>query len=320
MRYRLNGSQVVKSIGRNGSPWTCDTARTEAKRLLGIVASGTDPFTQSLSGETFGAEVERYLERKRTSLKLRSFIEAARHLRKYALPLHELRLADIDRRTIAVLLGQVETSSGSTARNRLRSSLSAFFAWAIQEGLTEVNPVQGTGKADEGNSRERVLAQDELLALWRSLGDDPFSNVVRLLLFTGQRRNEIGKLAWAEVDLTKKQIILPAPRVKNGRDHCVPLSAQALAILQRQPQRWEFVFGERDGYTNWADAKARLDQRAGIAPWRLHDLRRTTATQLGELGVQPHYIEAILNHYSRSQALLLPGHRAGVAGTYNRAK
>ena len=148
VRYRLNGSQVVKSIGRNGSAWTCDTARTEAKRLLGIVASGVDPFAQSLSGETFGAEVDRYLERKRTSLKPRTFIEVQRNLRKHAAPLHKLNLGDIDRRTVAVLLGQIETSSGPIARNRLRSSLSAFFAWAIQEGLTEINPVAGTGKAD----------------------------------------------------------------------------------------------------------------------------------------------------------------------------
>jgi integrase len=172
--------------------------------------------------------------------------------------------------------------------------------------------VQGTGKADEGNSRERVLTQEELRQLWHSLGDDAFSDVVRLLLLTGQRRTEIGKLAWAEVDLAQKQIILPASRVKNGREHCIPLSAQALAILQRQPQRWEFVFGERDGYTNWADAKAALDERVGIAPWRLHDLRRSAATYMAEIGVLPHVIEQALNHVS--------GAKAGVAGVYNRSK
>jgi len=225
--------------------------------------------------------------------------------------LHKLPLADVDRRTLAVLLGQVETASGPFARNRVRSSLSAFFTWAIQEGLTEINPVAGTGKADEGNSRERVLTQDELRTLWRSLGEDSFSAVIRLLLLTGQRRTEIGGLAWAEVDLAKAQLVLPASRVKNGRDHTVPLSAQALAILQRQPQRSEFVFGER-GFTNWADAKARLDQHVAIAPWRLHDIRRSCATGMTELGVQPHHIEAILNHQS--------GHKQGIAGTYNRAK
>jgi integrase len=311
VRYRLNGAQVVKSIGRNGSAWTCDTARNEAKRLLGIVASGVDPFAQSLSGETFGAEVERYLERKRSSLKPRSFVEAQRHLRKHSAPLHKLRLAQIDRRTIAVLLGQIETASGPFARNHLRSNLSAFFAWAIQEGLTETNPVQGTGKADEGNSRDRVLTPEELRLLWHSLGEDKFSDVVRLLLLTAQRRTEIGKLAWSEIDVDRKLIALPAERVKNSRNHEVPLSRQALAIIERQPRSGNFVFGGR-GLSSWAEAKAALDQRLHIAPWRIHDLRRSAATYMAELGVQPHHIEAILNHQS--------GRKASVAGIYNRAK
>jgi integrase len=311
VRYRLNGAQVVKSIGRNGSAWTCDTARNEAKRLLGIVASGVDPFAQSLSSETFGAEVDRYLERKRHSLKPRSFVEAQRHLRKHSAPLHKLRLAQIDRRTIAVLLGQVETASGPFARNRVRSNLSAFFAWAIQEGLSETNPVQGTGKADEGASRDRVLSPDELRLLWRSLGDDRFSDVVRLLLLTAQRRTEIGKLAWSEIDVDRKLITLPAERVKNSRSHELPLSAQALAIIERQSRTTDFVFGGK-GLHDWAEGKAALDQRLRIAPWRLHDLRRSAATYMAELGVQPHHIEAVLNHQS--------GHKASVAGIYNRAK
>jgi integrase len=307
-RYRQQGRQIMHSIGRLGAPWTPETARNEARRLLGIVASGVDPCTPSLSSETFGAEVERYLERKRTSLKPRSFVEYQHHLQKYAAPMHKLRLADIDRRTVAVLLGQIETASGPVARNRLRSSLSAFYAWAIQEGLAEVNPVTGTAKADE-NSRDRVLTHDELRKLWRGLGDGRFADIVRLLLLTGQRRDEIGRLQWSEVDLDRKLIVLAPARTKNSRSHELPLSTQALAILARQPRRTEFVFSKAMG---WAKAKAALDQRLRIAPWRLHDLRRTCATGMAQLGVQPHIIEAVLNHVS--------GHKAGVAGIYDRAR
>src|SRR5262249_7359848 len=159
------GRQMMHSIGRLGSPWTPELARKEAQRLLGIVASGVDPFAQSISSETFGEEIERYLARKRGSLKPRSFIEDQRYLRKHSAPLHKLRLTEIDRRPIAVLLGQIEPASGPTARNRARSSLSSFFSFAIQEGLTETNPVMGTGKADAGASRDRVLTQDELRSL-----------------------------------------------------------------------------------------------------------------------------------------------------------
>jgi integrase len=314
LRYRHNGAQIMKSIGRHGSPWTPDTARNRARELLGTLAGGNDPFAQSLSSEGFGAEIERYLLRKRASLKPRSFVEVERYMRKHCASLHRLRLGEIDRRTIAVLLGQIEQASGPVARNRARSALSDLFSWCITEGLLETNPVQGTAKVDEGASRERVLSQEELLKLWRNLGEDKFSDIVRLLLLTGQRRGEISALAWSEVDLAKGIIILPPARTKNKRQHELPLSRQALAIIERQPRRnsSEFLFSDKQGYKDWDTAKRKLDERIRIAPWRLHDLRRTCATQLGELGVQPHHIEAILNHYS--------GHRSGVAGVYQRAK
>jgi integrase len=98
----------------------------------------------------------------------------------------------------------------------------------------------------------------------------------------------------------------------------VPLSQPAIEILQVQVKRADrdLVFGEGAGpFQGWSKAKSAFDNRlqaAGMsAPWRLHDLRRTAATHMADLGVQPHVIEAILNHAS--------GHKAGVAGIYNRS-
>src|SRR5262245_10670400 len=178
LRYRLNGRQRFITIGRHGSPWTPDSARTEARRLLGLVASKTDPANERIRpAETLGAEIERYLERKRASMKPGSFIEASRHLLVHAKPLHRLRLPEIDRRTIALRLAEIESGSGPVARNRVRTSLSAFFAFAIREGLIELNPVAGTGKAHEGQSRDRVLSQAELRAVLKALGQDQFSDI-----------------------------------------------------------------------------------------------------------------------------------------------
>jgi integrase len=150
--------------------------------------------------------------------------------------------------------------------------------------------------------------------LWRGLGDDRFSEIVRLLLLTGQRRNEIGHLQWSEIDLSRKLIVLPPERVKNGRQHEIPLSRQALTVVERLPRRNSspFLFSDKQGFNDWDGAKQQLDKRVGIAPFTLHDLRRTCATGMAELGVQPHIIEAVLNHVS--------GHKAGVAGIYNRAR
>jgi integrase len=322
LRFRKNGVQRMRSIGRHGSPWTPDTARNEAKRLLGLAVGGDDPFTKPFLTESFGHEVIRYLERKRVAMKPRAFEEVERHLTNHAEPLAKLRLAEIDRRTIAVRLGEIETASGPVARNRVRSSLSAFFAWAVTEGLLDLNPVAGTAKLDEGGSRERTLKQSELAELWSALDAEPnpqFADIVRLLILTGQRREEIGSLRWSEIN--GDRIVLPPERTKNSRQHEVPLSSQAQAILSRQPRRKgrDFIFGIGEaGFSGWSDCKARLDQallarrKAKARPeWRLHDLRRTTATGMTELGVQPHIIEAVFNHVS--------GHKGGVAGVYNRA-
>jgi integrase len=317
LRYRINGHQRFVSIGRHGT-WTPDTARNEARRLLGLVASKVDPASERVRpAETFGAELDRYLERKRTALKPRSLELINYHLQVHAKSLHPLRLAEIDRRAIATLLGGVEIKSGPTSRNRLRASLSAFFNWAVREGLLDLNPVLGTGKADEGHSRERTLTNAELAQVLNALGQTQFSDIVRLLVLTGQRREEIGGLRWSEVDLERNVIVLPSERTKNKRQHELPMSTQVRAVLERQPRHSgrEFVFGVGPrSFSGWSDGKANLNARAKLkVDWRLHDLRRTAATMMADqLGVLPHIIEAVLNHVS--------GHRAGVAGIYNRAK
>jgi integrase len=329
LRFRLAGRQHIKSIGRHGSPYTPDTARSKAKEKLGKAAGGADPFAEEAKArvaETFGNEVKRYLERKKVAMKPRAFQEVERHLLNHAKLFHRLRLGEIDRRTVAVRLAEIEQASGPVARNRVRSSLSAFFAWAITEGFIELNPVAGTAKAEESGTRERVLTQAELAEVWAALEDDQFGDIVRLLILTGQRREEIGSLRWSEVDFERGLIVLPPARTKNKRLHEVPLSPLARAIIRQQPRRRDLVFGiGKGGFSGWSDCKAGLDQRVLAArreadhkakpmpDWHLHDLRRTAATVMADkLGVLPHIIEAILNHVS--------GHRAGVAGIYNRAK
>jgi integrase len=323
IRYRLGGRQRMRSIGRHGSPWTCDGARNEAKRLLGLVAAGKDPARATSQGAGFSEAMERYLALREGAARAKTFAETNRHLRTNAKALHGLALAEIDRRLIAETLARVERGGRAVSRNRLRSSLSAFFAWAIAEGLTETNPVTGTAEADEGGSRERVLTEAELAAVWRNLPADRYGDIVRLLVLTGQRREEIGGLMWSEIAacvdgatlLPQSALRLPPARTKNGREHTLPLSPQAAAILARQTRTGEFVFGEARGFTVWSYAKAGLDLLldGDVAPWRLHDLRRTVATMLGDkLGVLPHVVEAILNHVS--------GHKSGVAGVYNLSK
>src|SRR5262249_30437580 len=141
-------------------------------------------------------------------------------------------------------------------------------------------------------TRDRVLSKAELATVLNALDADPphtggrgrphsasrpFADIIRLLILTGQRRQEIGGLRWSEVDLDRGLIVLPPARSKNNRLHELPISTQVRAILERQPRRSEFVFGRR--WLSWGNPKASLDRRLnGMAEWRLHDLRRSCAT------------------------------------------
>jgi integrase len=309
LRYRTKGKQRLISIGRHGSPWTVETARRKALSLLGNIVEGADPLAERHAepATTLGPTIERYLTRRQPELKPRTLVELERHLMKDAKPLHSLALPEVDRRTIATLLGEIEEGSGPVARNAVRADLSAFWNWCIREGLAELNPVSGTGKAST-QSRDRVLTEDELATIWRNLGDDQFSDIVRLLILTGQRRQEIGGLRWDEI--AGDSIVLGPERTKNSRRHELPLSFQTARIIAKQPRTGEYVFGN---FTYWSYPKGVLDRRCGLPHWTLHDIRRTVATVMHDkLDVLPHIVESILNHHS--------GHRAGVAGVYNRAK
>jgi integrase len=307
-------------------------ARETAKDLLAKVRLGGDPAGEKVearvrAGEMVGALLPRFLERQRARLKPRSFEETNRHLTAHAKPLHNYPITTIDRRAIATRLAEIEKASGPAASNRVRTSLSAFFSWAAREGYIDANPAAFTNKAIEAGSRERVLTDDELAAVWRGAGGDQYGAIVKLLMLTGARRDEIASLRWSEVDLDAAMITLPPARTKNRREHVIPLSDQALAILEAQPRRIEvdgkerdlvFGFGTGRGFQDWSGSKVDLDARIASArkgwalEWRLHDFRRSLSTALHErFDVQPHVVEAILGHVG--------GHKAGVAGIYNKA-
>jgi integrase len=332
LRLRRGGARTwvyQYKIGRQHRRITLGTAtalplaqaRDTARDLHAQVRLGRDPAGEKAEGrvraaETMEAALRTYLTHARARLRTRSYVEVERHLLKHAKPLHGLQLVKIDRRAVASVISAIAAASGAVASNRTRASLAAFFGWAIREGLTDSNPVAGTGRQPE-KSRERVLTDEELRAIWAATNrDDGYSAVVRLLMLTGQRASEIAGLRWSEVE--KDRIVLPPERTKNGRLHSVPMSEPVRAILESRPRQDGFVFGRREGrpLTGWSVGKRALDERiraldVSVPPWTLHDLRRTMATRMADLGVAPHVIEACLNHVS--------GHQGGVAGIYNRA-
>ena len=163
-------------------------------------------------------------------------------------------------------LAKIEKQSGPAARNRTRASLSAYFTWLAREGYAEANPVAFTNKAVENGARERVLSDDELRIIWRTLEpSDHYGTIIKLLLLTGARRDEIGGLCWSEVDIDDATITLPSARTKSRREHIIPLSKSALKILAAQPRRTTpdgtprdhvFGIGPDRGYSGWSKSKA----------------------------------------------------------------
>jgi integrase len=331
LRLRASGSQiwtVQYKIGVKHRRLSLGTvteidigkARSTAKDLLAKVRLGEDPFAVKLEqrakmAECFGALLPRYLARQRARLKPRSLEEVERHLVAHAKPFHSRGIDNIDRRAVAMLLADIDAQSGPAAANRVRASLSGFFMWLVREGLLQANPVAVTNKSVENGSRERVLDDSELAAIWRGL-EHQHGSILKLLILTGARRAEIGDLRWSEIDFENAMITLPPARTKNKRPHEIPLSSAALAILRAQPRNErDFVFG-RDGgshgFQDWSGAKATLDARCGIKKWVVHDFRRTVSTVMHDrLGVMPHVVEAVLGH--------VDGHKGGVAGIYNRS-
>jgi integrase len=331
-QYRLGAKQRRLTLGTVG---TIDEgeARRRAKTALSKVQLGHDPQMEKLdrrtqAATTLSSVAETYLAVAKANLKPRSFIEVERHLRRHWAPLAENALATIERADIAARLAAIGQENGLFAANRARAALSALFSWAIGEGIAGANPVIGTNKATDEISRNRVLSEREMRLAWQCSGAGAYGTIVRLLILTLQRREEVGGMLWSELDLEHSLWTITEDRTKNGLPHDVPLSPAAVAILKQQPRREDrdLVFGAGEGpFQGWSNAKAALDLRmtaalvkdvsdakAKIKPWRLHDLRRTGATALGDkLSVLPHVVEAILNHIS--------GHKAGVAGIYNRS-
>lgn len=324
VQFRNAAGQTKRMTVGRVDALSLDEARRDARSTLAKVQLGTDAHAERAEARaraavTVGRVVDRYLAAIAGRLRDRTVEEATRYLKTHWSPLADLPLHGVRRADVAARLGEIATKNGPSAANRARATLSAFYAWAIGAGLVDMNPVVGTNRPADEVSRDHVMTDGEITAVWNACRDDDHGRAVRLLLLTGQRRDEVGDMTWSEVDLDRAMWTIPAARAKNGRTHDVPLSPAAVDVLRsmtRQDGR-DLVFGSgKGGFSGWSKSKAELDARiakagAVVRPWRLHDLRRTAATRMADLGTLPHVVEAVLNHVS--------GHRAGVAGVYNRA-
>lgn len=196
----------------------------------------------------------------------------------------------------------------------MHTTLSRLFRWLLEKRRIAANPMHGSVVPKAGKSRERVLSDVEVIAFWKASDtlDAPVAQCLKLLLLTGCRRDEIGKLRRAEIS-TDGTVTIPASRSKNKKSFVIPLPPVALDILRSVQTSGDFVFdtGRGKPVAAWSRIKADLDSVLKFsAPFVIHDLRRTFSTGLNKIGVAPEVVEACLNHVS--------GTKSGVAGVYNQ--
>jgi integrase len=305
-RVTLGSTEMLTAEeARNG--WIDPQTQERRKGASKILADARDGFDHAAArvarrekaAETLGVVFANYLEARKTALRPRAYKEVVRHLEKYCKPLHDVSLHSLDRRSVAARVSAIAKDNGAVTANLCRASLSAFFRWAIGEGLCDENPVMGSNKQVVNGPRERSLSDAEAAAIWLAAPDGDYGNIIKLLFLTGCRLNEIGCLQWSEVNLETKTITLPATRTKNHTEHTVPLTDKAVAILEAIPRRAgrDLVFGVgKGGFGAWTKAKLNLQAKSKTEGWTPHDIRRTVRTGLGKLGVEPHVAEACLNH------------------------
>lgn len=207
----------------------------------------------------------------------------------------------------------LDSIGAPAASNAALKFLKRLFSWAVAEDLLKASPLIGFQKPHAEKSRERILTDDELRRVWKAAEfvGYAFGDFVRVAILTGQRPGEVSGMRRDE--LHGDTWILLSERVKNKKSHSVPLSRQALAIIEAPPRisaEYVFSYGEGKPIRGLHHAKQALGRGSGVTGWTLHDLRRTCASGLARLGVSIAVLEQILNHRS--------GSLAGVAGVYIR--
>ncbi len=365
VQYRAKPAPGIPSTSRkvtigehDGSLWNVTKARAHARKILGAVDAGGDPVADRLAKaeadklakakaaaeaaravaeaqaherERFEIVAERYIAQ---ALKgKRSADETARLLRRGPIATWQgRRITAIRRADVAELMDALGERSPATARLTF-AALRSLFRWCVERELMEASPCTFLRAPPRPADRDRVLSDDELRAVWQgatALGH-PFGPIIKLLILTGQREAEVAGMAWSEINLEAETWTIPKERTKNGRQHLVHLSAEAVEIIEAVPRTGDLLFPARRAparkhagkprevllrpVVGFSAAKRLLDgavtrktkaalPTASLAPWRFHDLRRTASTRMATLRFGENVVDRVLNHVSAIRPLV----------------
>ena len=319
--YRNGGasSKLRKyTIGPYGRV-TLHQARVAAQKVFAAKLDGRDPAAEKREAKrrVVADRVEDLLETfisQRLSQN-RSGGEIARLLRReIGKAWSGKSIHEISKRDVVEVISAIEQRGTPVAANKMLKSIKTFLRWCAGRAVLDQSPAEGVPLPAKEVARDRVLDDKELaqvIVAARKIGG-PYGGIVELLALTGQRREEVARLTWEELDLQQRVWIIPKSRTKNAKSHVVHLSDQSLGALTSLDPLGPFVFSlvGTKPFQGFSRAKSLLDQLSGVTQWRLHDLRRTCVSGMARLGIAPHIADKILNHQA--------GTISGVAAVYQR--
>jgi integrase len=321
LRTRVGGEQARMSWPYPAT--SLETARAAAKAVLDEIERGGNPKSRRAEEaqeekrrkadtveEIVAAFIERYAKPKNRGWQATEQILWANVVSRWS----KRPIGSITKRDIIELLDATVDRGSPIMANRLLAYAARLFGWCVDRGIIDHSPTSGVKAPGRETSRDRVLSDDELAAVWQAAEGIgwPFGPLVQLLALTAQRREEVAGMSWGEIDIDRALWTIPKERAKNGLAHEVPLSGPALAILATIPRTGPLLFSTtgKTAVSGFSRAKARFDSRSGVSDWTVHDLRRTATTGMAQLGIPPHVADKVLNHKS--------GSIRGVAAVYNR--
>jgi integrase len=329
VRYRRPDTKKPAKLTIGKYPATpLSAARIRAAEARAAVAAGTDPGEDkkraradaeqaeiNRRGDAVELHVRQHLERQRREVVDSTWRQARLALEDEAIPAWRGRpVGTITRRDVRELVEKIAETRGPIAGNRAFGHVRRFFSVLVERDIITASPCTGLKRPTKDEpTRERVLSAAEIKALWHALDTvgGPVCAAIRLLLLCGQRRSEVALMRWSEIDGDTWQ--LSGARTKNGKAHTVPLSRQALAVIEQQPKisGCDLVFTSGGKPANFSRVKIEIDKiMRPETPWVVHDLRRSVASHMAALGVALPTIEKVLNHAS--------GSFAGIVGVYQK--
>lgn len=304
--YRYEGKLKRMTLGKYPAVDLSD-AREAARDALKLLDRGKDPLakddTESHKRKmTVRAVVKEYITRY-AKPRNRTWKDTERTFDLYVLPEWKDRLiSNITRHDVVMLIDSIMDEGKVYPARHTFAAIRKFFNWAAERGIIDASPCQHIAMPGKAVSRERVLSDEEVKAVWAAAEEMgyPFGSVVQLLMLTSMRLNEVAKAKWQDIDLEAGVWRIPRENVKTDRTHETPLTKQTKKILKSLPRFTDdYIFTSTAGKTHvsgFSKAKLRLDKLSGVADWRLHDLRRTAGTNMAKLGVPVYTISRVLNH------------------------